>query len=93
MLTVLLDQGQGVLYVSAGSRVSTVFIGTLAERREARYYPVLRTWALMQDEAAEMIPATATESADETRARKALRLLMDFPIADVLVRTLTFLYH
>ena len=70
----LLDEGQGVLYVTAGSRIFTVFIGTLAERREARYYPVLRTWALVQDEAAEMIPATATESADEsqTRARKAL---------------------
>ena len=39
----------------------------LAERREARYYPALRTWALAQDGGAEIIPAAATASEELSR--------------------------
>ena len=70
-------------------------IGTPAEQEEARYYPALQTWALMQEEdRTEMIPAPPPgESAEEARARRALRLLMDCPIPDILVRALRFLYN
>ena len=70
-------------------------VGTLAEQREARYYPALRTWALVQDEEerAHIIPASGAENAEEARARRTLHLLMDCPIPDILVRALTFLYN
>ena len=67
---------------------------TLAEQREARYYPALQTWALMQEEERPQLTLAADEleSAHEARARRALCLLMDCPIPDILVRTLRFLY-
>ena len=90
----LLDEPNGILYVSFDHGILTITVPTPAERREARYYPALRTWALMQEEepGAEMIPATGAESAEETRARETLRLLMRCPIADILVRSLGFAY-
>ena len=42
-------------------------------------------------EQVEPIPAAAAESAEEACARRALVLLMDCPIPDILVRTLRFL--
>ena len=48
--------------------------------------------ALAQDGGAEIIPAAATASEEEARAHAILRLLMDCPIPDILVRTLGFLY-
>ena len=88
-------QARSLLYVALQSHISTVFIGTPAERREARYYPALQTWALMQEEdrTAATVPTTADESAHEARARETLRFLMDCPIPDILVRTLVFLYN
>ena len=82
------------LYVTTGNRILTIAVGTPAEQQEARYYPALQTWALMQEEGrAEMIPAAPpSESTEEARARCTLRLLMDCPIPDILVRTLRFLY-
>ena len=93
MWGLLLDEN--LLYATTGSRVITITIGTLAEEQEARYYPALQTWALMQEEdRTEMIPAPPpSESAEEARARRTLRLLMDCPIPDILVRTLRFLYN
>lgn len=94
----LLDEAAGLLYVSdLDIRIGTVFVGTLAERREARYYPILRTWALMQEKRAEEIPAAAPESARDARARIVAGKLLRSPIAggeagDILVRTLTFCY-
>ena len=86
---------ENLLYVTAGHQIITITIGTLAEEQEARYYPALQTWALMQEEdRTESIPAAAAdESAEEARARHTLRLLMDCPIPDILVRTLRFLYN
>ena len=94
MNELLLDEPNGLLYVSFDHGILTITVPTPAERREARYYPALRTWALMQEEepGAEMIPATGAESAEETRARETLRLLMRCPIADILVRALGFAY-
>ena len=37
-----------------------------------------------------MTPATGVKSAEETRARETLRLLMRCPIAEILVRSLGF---
>ena len=90
----LLDEEKGLLWVSFDHGILTILVGTLAEQREARYYPALRTWALVQDEEerAHIIPASGAESAQEARARHALHLLMDCPIADILVRTLVYLY-
>ena len=90
----LIDEAAGLLYMAAGKSMATVFIGTPAERCEARYYPALQTWSLMQDEqraSAVTLASAADESAQEARARRALRLLMDCPIPDILVRTLRFL--
>ena len=85
----------GPSYFSTNTRILTIFISTPAEQRESRYYPALRTWALVQDEEerAHIIPASGAVSEQEARARHALHLLMDCPIADILVRTLTFLYN
>ena len=94
MYGLLLDEGQGLLYISSYQRIHTIFIGTPAEREEARYYPALQTWALAQEiEHVEPIPAATTETAEEARAREPLRLLMNCPVPDVLVRTLRFLYN
>ena len=83
-----------MLYVSGAHCIQTIFIGTPAEQEEARYYPALQTWALAQEiEQVEPIPAATTETAKEARARRALGLLMDCPIPDILVRTLRFLYN
>ena len=37
-----------------------------------------------------LVPATDRESAQETRAREALRRLMDCPIVDIVQRALRF---
>ena len=89
-----LDEPSGILYVSINCGLLTITVPTPAERKEARYYPALRTWALMQEEEprAQMTPATGVESAEETRARETLRLLMRCPIAEILVRSLGFAY-
>ena len=88
-----LDEDEGLLYVSSPHDIHTLFIGAPAEQEEARYYPALQTWALAQEiEQVEPIPAAATETTEEARARRALGLLMDCPIPDILVRTLRFLY-
>ena len=91
----LLDEGNGLLYASIDHCVVAIRIGTLAERREARYYPALRTWALMQgsEERARIIPLDAEVSAREACAHFALDMLMRCSIPDILVRTLTFLYN
>ena len=39
------------------------------------------------------MPAAAAASEEEARAHETLRLLMDCPIPDILVRTLRFLYN
>ena len=44
-------------------------------------------------EQVEPIPAATTETAEGARSRRALSLLMNCPIPDILVRTLRFLYN
>ena len=68
-----------LLYVSTGVRIVTVVVPTLMQRLEERFAPVLRLRSLVQQERAQMIPATvgSTNGNDhETRAREALRRLM-----------------
>ena len=47
-------------------------------------------WALAQRRQAQMTPAAAAESAEEMRAREAVRRLMDCPIIGILVRVFLF---
>jgi hypothetical protein len=103
-------------------------VPTAGERRAARYFPVVRTWALVQRERAHIAAAprrptaaprrtaaetvrsgAAEEEEDEEgheeqeqeheeeegarRAHGALRRLMGFPIAGVLMRVLVFAFE
>ena len=88
-----LDESAGLLYVCVDHAIMTITVMTRAERREARYYPALRTWALVQEDRARALATPADASAEEARARGALRQLMRCPIPDILVRTLGFAFN
>ena len=86
-----LDEPSGLLYVSTLKRIHTVVVPTRAERLQKKYAPVVKIWALAQQERVEMIPAASEESAEETRAREAVRRLMRCPIVDILQRALSLI--
>ena len=88
-----LDESAGLLYVCVDHAIMTITVMTRAERREARYYPALRTWALVQEDRAHALATPADASAEEARARGALRQLMRCPIPEILVRTLGFTFN
>ena len=93
-----LDESEGLLYASeaesltCGDRILTIAVDTPLQAFLTRVDPVLRTWCLMQEERAQMIPAAEAEDARAARARNTLRLLMRCPIADVAFRVCTFAF-
>ena len=87
-----LDESEGLLYATCGHRIITVAVDTALQAFLTRVDPVLRTWCLMQEERAQMIPAAEAEDAQAARVRKTLRLLMRCPIADVAFRVCTFAF-
>ena len=90
----LVDELSGHLYVAAGDRILTVVVPSRAQILQEKYAPILRVWSLMQRRQgrALLVPAEERESAQEARAREALRRLMDCPIVDILQRMLVFAY-
>ena len=98
----LLDEDKRLLYVSDTDSIRAIAVSSRAERAMAYYYPVMRTWWLVQAERAQMVTpltvaATNNQGAEEKakkeiRARSALLLLMRCPVVGVLARTLGFVF-
>ena len=87
-----LDESEGLLYATSGTRIITIAVDTAVQAFLTRIDPVLRTWCLMQEERAQMIPAAEAEDARAARARNTLRLLMRCPIVDVAFRVCGFAF-
>ena len=73
-------------------RIITIAVDTALQAFLIRVDPVLRTWNLMQEERAQIIPAAEAEDARAARARHTLRLLMRCPIADVVFHVCCFAF-
>jgi hypothetical protein len=98
-----LDELRGALYVATGAPrhcVRAIGVPSRAQRRASRLFLLVRLWALVQRQRAVMVDdqqqqplLCAAAIDDEKRARGALRLLMQCPIADVLTRSLMFAFN
>ena len=94
-LGLCLDEPSGLLYVTTGRgshRILSVTVKSRAHRRRLRIYPILQTWALKQKELAELALLPQHEAKKEAQAHAALRLLLECPIADVVVLVLEYAF-
>lgn len=94
-LGLCLDEPSGLLYVTTGRgshRILSVTVKSRAHRRRLRIYPILQTWALKQKELAELALLPQHEAKREAHAHAALRLLLECPIADVVVLVLEYAF-
>ena len=94
-----LDERASLLYVTTGDidpvpggshRVRAVTVPLPGQRRVERLFPIVRTWALVQ--AARARPAPVGDGARDARLRATLRLLMNYPVVDVLRMVLDYAY-
>ena len=94
-LGLCLDESRGALYVTTGRgshRVLSISVKSRAYRRRVRIYPILQTWALRQKALAERALPPRREAKRDARAHAALRLLLECPVADVVVLVLEYAF-
>jgi sugar lactone lactonase YvrE len=78
-----LDEPNGLVYMSTEQQIFTVSVLSLGERRAAHIFPLVRTWALVQQDRAH--PCTGN-------AHAVLSRLMRFRVVGVLALVLRFAY-